>query len=158
MTPYVTLKKLIEDTEMIDIPDEPVRCDAFFQMTEACVTKAQVVFERASMNAESYVMELINVLESNYEKEEMDKLKHSAKAEHNPVWFYNLTGYFCQRNTEAFVKSTRNSLDGLKLGFRLREQGAKVKTIRLSYRKSCLVVDLSGASMTLRHKFDKVAN
>ena len=108
-----TLKQ-IEQTEMIILPEEPVRCDQFQEMTKTCVTKAVAVFLQASSNAESYVMELISLLESNYKKEELDKLKHAARAEHNPVWYYNLTAFFCQRNTEAFVKSTRSSLDALK--------------------------------------------
>ena len=100
--------KQIEETEMIILPEEPVRCDKFLDMTKDCVTKAVAVFRQASANAESYVMELVSLLEANYQKEELDKLKHAAKTEHNPVWYYNLSAYFCQRNTEAFVKSTRS--------------------------------------------------
>ena len=73
-------------------------------MTNKCVAKAVGILAQASSNTESYVMELISLLEQNYRKEELDKLKHAARAEHNPVWYYNLTAYFCQRNTEAFVK------------------------------------------------------
>ena len=102
-----TLKQ-IEHTEMIELPEEPIRCEDFIEMTNKCVAKAVGILAQASSNTESYVMELISLLEQNYRKEELDKLKHAARAEHNPVWYYNLTAYFCQRNTEAFVKVRSN--------------------------------------------------
>ena len=108
-----TLRK-IEHYPLIVLPPEPKRCAEFVQLTEAHVKEAAEVFVLASANAESYVMELIKLLEENFSQAEMEKLEHSAKTEHNPVWYYNITAYFCSRNTEAFVKATRNSLDMLK--------------------------------------------
>lgn len=108
-----TLKKM-GDTMLIELPEEPLRCEKFLELTEAHVKGVAEVFVQASANAESYVMELVKLLEENFEPHEMEKLEHAAKTEHNPVWYYNLTAYFCGRNTDAFVRSTRNSLELLK--------------------------------------------
>ena len=78
-------------------------------MTNKCVAKAVGILAQASSNTESYVMELISLLEQNYRKEELDKLKHAARAEHNPVWYYNLTAYFCQRNTTSYDKKVHST-------------------------------------------------
>ena len=99
---------------LIELPEEPLRCEKFLELTEAHVKGVAEVFVQASANAESYVMELVKLLEENFEPHEMEKLEHAAKTEHNPVWYYNLTAYFCGRNTDAFVRSTRNSLELLK--------------------------------------------
>nr|XP_039256499.1 dynein heavy chain 5, axonemal-like [Styela clava] len=123
-------------TALCDLPEEkPITCEEFVENTEQTVVVSGERFVTGSDFVERAVFEIIDILKSRYTEAELANLESHAKSETIPVWYYTLLGHVCQRNTDAMVKSTRQSLDLIKR--RLQQTFNKYQTSsRFSSEKS----------------------
>ncbi|XP_064627182.1 dynein axonemal heavy chain 5-like isoform X2 [Lineus longissimus] len=127
------IEEVLEDmslTALCDLPeDEPVTIDHFMAMTEETCTFAAENLTKQSQLVEKSVDELVALLKSHLHENEMTNLseeegytcvqpdtknKKQRCQECQPCSYYAMLNYFCQKNTDALVKSTRLSFDAIK--------------------------------------------
>ncbi|KAG2458608.1 DYH5 protein, partial [Polypterus senegalus] len=117
----------MSSTVLLDLPeDEPMEMHAFYEMTEKVVALAAETLATQSQQVERSMLEMINNLKNRMKPDDKVNLQDSYQCLHPdtkqktrcqeclPCCFYNMMGQLCQKNTDAFVKSTKLSLDALK--------------------------------------------
>ncbi|XP_007895756.2 dynein axonemal heavy chain 5 [Callorhinchus milii] len=114
-------------TALVDLPEEDLmEVPTFLQMTENIVTSAGQALSKHSRQIECTMYELMDGLKQKLKPADSSHLQDSYACLHPdakqnnrcqeclPCCFYNLMGQLCQKNTDAFVKCTKLSLDAIK--------------------------------------------
>ncbi|XP_078698147.1 dynein axonemal heavy chain 5-like [Branchiostoma floridae x Branchiostoma belcheri] len=118
----------MSSTSLCELPeDEPISVEEFLQITEQTCAKAAVSLSTQSHLVETSVLELVELLKSFLREKDKVNLEDNYPCSHPdarhkgqrcteclPCVYFNLLTYFSQRNTDALVKCTRMTMDGIK--------------------------------------------
>ncbi|CAH8644888.1 unnamed protein product [Schistosoma haematobium] len=117
------------ETNLCDLPDDDqVTLDQFIQITETTVANAAENLSIKSHLIEMAVNEMLDLIKTDLDENQLKNLsseqgyecisqdrRRGRCLECKPCIYFTFLNQFTQRNTEALVKCTRNTLDSLKL-------------------------------------------